>query len=152
MARVEWHKQATSVGEGMNVVYGDTDSIFSVHPLQRHVTKSKEELGRWLDVGKGEKFHCLAPKVYTFWRDSSPVVKTKGVRLPRSQALAAAQLRLGVPLKGADGIHGLRKGAREGKFFKAQSVTRVLEGGYGDRIPDGAWTRAPTIDEFRSRK
>jgi hypothetical protein len=149
MARVEWHEQAISLdGQGWDIVYGDTDSIFAVAKHKHRVTEGNA-LGMWKFKGPATAFNALAPKVYTFRRDGEWEVRSKGLRLPRDTEKAHAMLDIGVPLPAIDGIWGLKRGAREGKFFRTNKGSRVIGGGFGDRIkdPDVPWTRAPTIEE-----
>jgi hypothetical protein len=141
-ARVEWLKQALSKGrEGINCVYGDTDSIFTDLPLERHLG---DGLGEWESKGEYRDFRCKAPKCYSFERAGRPKILAKGVslELPKQapgevldSALRYATRRLFRGDKFATGaIRGFKAGAAAMKFFAKETRTRSVNVGYGDRI------------------
>jgi hypothetical protein len=154
-ARVEWHREATSVNDGWDLVYCDTDSMFCERPRTRHVG---EKLGSWEFKGKYEKFECRAPKTYSYWREGKCKVRAKGIALPRirkddplssdrhSDAWAMIVNEIALP---KPGIIGLAKGAKEGVFFRRETMARTAKVGYGDRIlePGSEVTRARTFAE-----
>ncbi len=153
-ARVEWHRQAVSVAGGMDMVYGDTDSVLS---LQKRTRNMGKELGQWGIKGDYEgsfrQFLCVCPKVYRL-REGGPKtlgklkVKAKGLRLPKSDVAADNAIRKG-ELVGKDAVIGFWRGAKEGKFFTKANVSRRVSQGFGDRILENGsdYTRAPTIGE-----
>lgn len=156
-ARVEWHRQALSLGNGgVDLVYGDTDSIYS----ERNRTRNEGfELGQWEPKGPYLDFVAIAPKVYWYRRPDEKGeielhVRGKGLRLDKQAERAKAKLEPAA--KGGvsevfarDGIHGTWQGARVGKFFQKQHTTRKVSQGFGDRYlnADGVTTRAPHISE-----
>lgn len=147
-ARIEWHKQATSIDLGWDMVYGDTDSCFSESPRTRRMGK---ECGEWEDKGAYSNFRGIAPKLYSFERAKETIVKAKGLRLPKDGKQALAAIQPGAPLVGKAGVIGFRRGARQGTFFIANTLSRRVGRGFGDRIlgPGQNVTRAPRIIDGR---
>jgi hypothetical protein len=134
-ARVEWHRQATALErDGLDVVYGDTDSLFVERKRTRNIGT---ELGQWEEKGEYANFHGLAPKVYTFERGASVVAKAKGFSLGKRTGSQARELLVrGTPVS-KDGIGGFRSSLRlDGEFFSRRELTRHVGEGYGDRVLD----------------
>lgn len=152
-ARVEWHKQAVSVANGLDVIYGDTDSIFSRFRRER---RAGSKLGDWEYQGCSDKLVTIAPKAYYTVQNTpehcklcdkthAVQAKAKGAGAPHD-----APLKIGHTY-GVKGVVGLRLGANLGHLFERKSnVTkgRRIQEGTGDRYRtrDGL-TRAPTIVE-----
>lgn len=161
-ARVEWHKQATSVDDGRDVVYGDTDSLFCGKERKTNIGTA---LGQWEPKGFFTDFVGIAPKVYWYERGNNPIVKGKGLRLGLARDSASqsekrekatkAKLKLTKAITeglsdGFDrsGIHGFWLGAKEANFFVKKDSTRHVHRGFGDRFLVGSTTRAPHISEI----
>lgn len=148
-SRIEWHRQATSKKDGWDMIYGDTDSVFSVQQRTRNMGK---ELGQWDDAGPFADFRGWAPKLYTYRREGKRTVKGKGLRLPRDADKALALLTSGQKV-GAEAVIGFWRGVREGEFFKKAPLFRLPRQGFGDRILEAGEqvTRAPTVDEVHAK-
>lgn len=155
-ARVEWHRQALSMNDGLDLVYGDTDSIFS---LDKRTRNMGAELGQWEDGGAFSNFRGMAPKVYRYERKELVKVRAKGLRLPRMTSKDGKPLLENIAradraiqsgeLVGGEAVVGVWRGASTGKFFEVADVGRRVNEGYGDRIlePGSSFTRAPTVEE-----
>jgi hypothetical protein len=161
-ARVEWHRQATSEGDGLDLVYGDTDGMFVEKRRTRNLGNA---LGQWEDTGPYRDFRGVAPKVYTFVRDQTRKLRAKGCRLPKDPTSAESDARRVVLLEAqedatrkliagagrfdAEGLIGFRAGVQSGRFFKKNQSHRTISVGFGDRIltPAG-YTRAPRVSEI----
>jgi hypothetical protein len=168
-ARVEWHRQAVSSGDGgRDVVYGDTDSLFTEI---RRLRAEGKNLGEWEFKGTYRNLQVVAPKVYWFERGEELNVRGKGLRLglarsdaplgERNSKAQRARGRLEPAARGGrsdvfarDGIVGFWRGAKEGKFFVREHTTRAISAGFGGRILDSgaAYTRAPHISEIEERE
>jgi hypothetical protein len=146
-ARVEWQRQATAINDGLDLCYGDTDSVFVTGPRTENIGP---ELGKWELSSEWENFEAFAPKVYRVETAKGLKVKAKGMRLPKAPEAAELAIRSGVAM-GKSAVIGFRAGARRGKFFAADTATRRVNVGYGDRILDGQVTRAPTYREALAR-
>jgi hypothetical protein len=151
-ARIEWHKQAVSVDDGKDVVYGDTDSLLTLSARTRNVVDG-DDLGMWKKDTMWQNFLGMAPKVYTYEalkEDAEPAlkVKAKGIRLPTDRKKAKNAILTGEPI-GKGGPIGFKVGLKLGKFFQKSDLTRRVKQGYGDRILDAGseFTRAPSIRE-----
>jgi hypothetical protein len=152
LARIKWHRHAISINDGLDVVYGDTDSIFS--EVERPCDCGNPEctrdglLGHWEATGAYRDFEGFAPKLYVFKRDEKLKVKAKGLRLPRDPEIAAQKIRERSPV-GGKRVLGFKAAIAAGNFFTAENQTRRAGQGFGDRLPSysGA-SRAPHILEL----
>lgn len=142
-ARIALNKQQISVNEGYDVVYGDTDSIYSLLPRSTFTGKG---LGEWDIGGEHKNFVGIAPKCYYYTSaDGKLVRKAKGIRLPKR----ATVIEPGRRYVDNAGIIGFRAGARGGKFFSKKEVSRLLTNQPGDRVSVGnGETRAPDAAEL----
>lgn len=139
-ARVEQHKQHVSVDNGLDVVYGDTDSCYALNERSRRLGSTK---GLWEYKGRCSEFHGIAPKTYWFVRDGKTVSKAKGLNAPRDKPIEVGRE---YP---ARGVVGLRKGASLGTLFTKKADSRIATQGTGDRILlDDGTTRAPHVREL----
>lgn len=158
-ARIEWHRQAVSVADGWDVLYGDTDSLRTLQPRTRRIGLT---LGLWNDEGRIKRFVGHAPK--TYWEEhytddsgACPLCKSrlesgtvcshidakaKGLGAPRDKPLELGKV---YPRKG---VIGLKHGAKLGTLFTAKDGGRKARFGTGDRVLlDNGRTRAPTVTE-----
>jgi hypothetical protein len=152
--RITLHEQQIAVKGGEDLVYCDTDGIFSISPRTLNIGS---DLGQWEWAGEFRAFDGIGPKMYTYLHD--PVTckrdhkgkpcdggrtqKAKGVRLGK------ALLRRGASYS-AGGIVGFRAGAKLERFFTRNTTTRTVQDQTGDRIPTrGGMTRAPRVTELR---
>jgi len=151
-ARVEWLTQALSKNEGMNVIYGDTDSLQTFDTLTR---KIGSDCGEWEFKGASRRGVFIAPKTYFLEREEvCSKCKKRHLVQARSKGLGApcdAPIIVG-KVYPSRGVVGLKMGARLGELFTANDkVTDGRKAQYstGDRLllPDGT-TRAPTIEEI----
>lgn len=156
-ARVEWHRQATAVDGGTDVVYGDTDSIFPERMRSRAVTWG-DDLGKWhIEAEAPEPMMIVAPKIYLRGEGARLKVKAKGITLPRDLELAARMVVPSelsgktLPVKTSRKIVGTWSGGAHNHFFRVDESSRTLSRGTGDRIllADGIHTRPPHIDEVK---
>lgn len=136
-ARIALNRKQIEVDNGYDVIYSDTDSIYSVCPRAGQIGK---ELGEWDYGGECRDFYGIAPKCYYFAREDKIIKKAKGIRLPKK----ATSISAGTTYSDTSGIVGFKVGAREGTFFKRKDVTRLLSEQPGDRVKvaEGV-TRAP---------
>lgn len=72
-ARIELLRQIHSTGE--NAVYSDTDSVFSLAPIDRRIGTS---LGEWKDEGQLTNFEAHGPKFYKYDKAEKQTSKVKG--------------------------------------------------------------------------
>lgn len=158
-ARIEWHRQAISGGNGgFDLCYCDTDSLYCEAPRTRRIGS---KFGNWEHKGPAHHFEALAPKLYKYDRDDRLVVKSKGVTAPkiskddpladdrRADFWAALCAGADIPRVG---IWGLSRGAKAGQFFRKETGARSAKQGFGDRILEAGskYTRACTIEEVRA--
>jgi hypothetical protein len=153
--RGAWHRQALAYGDGLDVVYGDTDSIFTTRQRFGNIGSA---LGQWEAAGGFRNFYGIAPKVYTYEHDPEScqrghggekecdgrkTQKAKGVRLGKRDLIVGETYEAG-------GILGFRAGAALGKLFTRNTLSRKIEKQLGDRVPvKGGMTRAPRVAELR---
>jgi hypothetical protein len=156
LARIEWHKQAVSKNEGLDMVYGDTDSVFCTRSRDYNLGS---DLGHWEEGKNWKNFSGTAPKAYRLeYLDKTGTekhlkVRAKGAHMPRDMEKADKLLATGyVPGKAYP--LGFWAAARKGKFFTTGSTSRRFQKGYGDRILEkGARiTRAPTVKEVLEKE
>jgi hypothetical protein len=153
--RVALHRQQLAYGDGLDVVYCDTDSVFSTRARFENIGS---ELGQWEAAGGFTNFFGIAPKVYTFEHDPKTchrshgddigcdgrkTQKAKGVRLGKRELIVGETYEAG-------GILGFRAGAALGRLFKRNSLARKVQTQSGDRIPvRNGQTRAPRVAELK---
>ena len=156
-AHIEWSSYITAYGRCEltaaqlelprgSLLYSDTDSIFSLHPLTRRIGNAADPyLGEWIAKEIAE-FQALAPKVYAYVdpEKGKLEVASKGVRIPKGERPQAGKV-----YESGSSVYGLKKGVKEGVFFRRNQISRKLSLRSGDRIlmPDGM-TRAPHISEL----
>lgn len=141
-ARVALNQQQIAVDEGHDVVYSDTDSIYSISKRTSNIGK---DLGQWDYGGECNNFVGLAPKCYYYERNGKAVKKAKGIRLHKS----ALTIEPGKKYQDNSGIIGFRVGAKSGRFFERKDTARTLSKQTGDRIELGnGETRAPRAEEL----
>jgi hypothetical protein len=153
--RIALHSQQLAYGDGLDVVYGDTDSCFTTRQRFGNIGS---QLGQWEEAGAFQNFYGIAPKVYTFEHDAEnchrshgegkecdgrKTQKAKGVRLGKRDLIVGETYEAG-------GILGFRAGAALGKLFTRNTLSRKIEKQLGDRVPiAGGLTRAPRASELR---
>lgn len=143
-ARIELHKQQLSIDpDGRNVIYSDTDSIFSTIPLTRRIGKG---LGEW-DVEDVYEFEAMAPKCYSYkTKEGTLQTKAKGVRIPKGE-----RPRPNVSYRADDGVIGFKEGTKTGAFFVRKNLTRRLRIQTGDRILNEDLSTSPqNADAFEA--
>lgn len=159
--RVEWHRQALSVGD--DLAYGDTDSIYAARPITRRLG---DELGEWADEGSASEWAARGPKAYRYTDDSTGALVTRSKGVPRLSRLDRGELAWdrwarGESVEIQGGVWGIKGGALRGDLFAAK---RGADGGAycrsaqsdptlaGSRevLPDGT-TRTLTRAEFDAR-
>ena len=156
--RVEWRRQAHSDGGIWELVYGDTDSIYSTGPRTSRIGEG--ELGRWDYEGRGVEFSAVAPKTYTFLRPLPDGVSGPLVRFARSKGQPNASENWSLISEGelvpdTEGVRSFKASARKGELFVRKDLARRVRrkaGWVGGRILLGTQTRAPTITEALERK
>ena len=119
---------------GDDALYCDTDSVFSLRKLESPLIG--ENIGQFQLNGKHDRMRIYAPKIYASQPGEKRKVKAKGMR-------KAPNIEIGKSVSW-DTIAGFGTGARKGKLFTAQRMTRTLAISGGDRIigADGI-TRPP---------
>lgn len=154
-AHIEWSSYITSYArielttaqrsiDWRNLLYSDTDSMFALEQvLRRPGVPEDPNLGEWI-VSLISDFQAFAPKVH-YYRDAAQKleVKAKGLKIPKGEIPEVGRV-----YDSGGGVHGIRKGVKEGKFFVRNEIQRKLSERSGDRIKmaDGK-TRAPHISE-----
>jgi hypothetical protein len=153
--RIALHRQQIAFGEGLDVIYCDTDSVFTTRQRFENIGSA---LGQWEFAGGFRNFFGIAPKVYTYDHDPETcerghgehkecdgrkTQKAKGVRLGKRDLIIGESYEAG-------GIVGFRAGAALGKLFQRNTMRRKIDRQYGDRVPiaDGI-TRAPRVRELK---
>lgn len=144
-ARVEWHRQCLHAGRAM--VYGDTDSVYSVEELDRRIGPN---LGEWGCEGFMADWECAGPKLYRYRVGDKTKVRGKG--LPGLTAAGYDALMRGEPWVTDRGVERYRSGRRTDALFARRRLERVYHarpGWCGARVWDGISeeTRAPHVDE-----
>ncbi len=135
--RVAWHKMAVSKNGGADLLYGDTDSIYSIDERTENVGT---ELGQWKYEGAIADFRAIAPKAYEYTRDhglgvACKVVRAKGLsgidwrdfdRFARGESIVVSR-----------GVKGFRSAARSGRLFQRKVISRSNKQDgrqFGDRL------------------
>ncbi len=151
--RIIWHKAAMAVGPE-NVVYGDTDSLYTSIPLDDSFIG--KTLGKWNYEGRFDEWLCLAPKTYRYTVDGKEYVRGKG--LPGIDADTFRRFAAGETVTVTRGVKGFKSAARSGgPLFIRKKVTRTNRATrlwFGDRsLPHGATrTRASTVKQLHDRE
>jgi DNA polymerase type B, organellar and viral len=159
--RIAWHRQATAGGD--DLIYGDTDSIFSIGTRGGDGGSVGRDLGEWEPKGTFRDFDAIAPKFYTYQPDHPKEgerlvdgfrIRSKGVKANFDDQWRDLWLRS----RGAfawSGPRGFRSAAAtlgrpSATIFSAGSISRRISRGTGDRIlqRDGT-TRPPEARELR---
>lgn len=147
-ARVEWHREAME-GGGDDLVYCDTDSLFTLRPRTRRVGAG---LGLWNDEGPWTDFSSIAPKFHRYTRAGQVRVKSKGVHAKDPWEWDALWA-MGTHKFEWSASMGFRTAARiadgRGPLFRTAYMARNIKKGYGGRIlcQDGT-TRPQTAKEL----
>jgi len=159
-ARVKLHKFFMLRNGGRDVFYCDTDSCFRTENITDPLIVGKQ-LGMFNYEGPVRRFIGIAPKVYSFTRESNLVAKAKGLSLDRfysTKADGSPHPRAGKPREAPvpghsyskKGVRGFSSGAHFGKFFSMLEMNRRLFERCGDRVilENGIDTRASTANEL----
>ena len=119
--RITWHKAAMAVGPE-NVIYGDTDSLYTLLPLDSHFIGTA--LGTWAYEGELFDWRCIAPKSYGYSSEGKDYAKGKG--LPGIDPPSWKRFADGETITIARGVSGLKSAARgaSGKLFTRRQLTR----------------------------
>jgi hypothetical protein len=159
--RIKWHRAAMTQDKGRGVIYGDTDSIYSVDRLPPDLYG--DGLGTFGYEGALNEWLCLAPKTYRY-TDENGKVHCRGKGLPNIEPDVWEAFRRGDTVVTDRGVMGLRSAARANEpgvsLFRRKLIKRKrhgdLEPGHfvGDRriCADGIHTRAITVDEQLRRE
>ncbi len=76
--RVRWLSGAES--QGGDLVYGDTDSLWSIRPMQMGPTPRGGQLGEWALKHGWSNWQCVGPRAYRFISDDGQsVIRTAGM-------------------------------------------------------------------------
>lgn len=122
--------------QGMDLVYGDTDSLWTTGRTAPQPTGAR--LGEWEYKGSWRDFECTAPRQYRYTDDKSttPVVKSTGATLTNADWLrGTATVDRGVLSFTEAAATG--KGLFQRKELRYSIATRGKETGwYGDRVLD----------------
>jgi len=144
-SRVKWHRMATLKGE--DIVYGDTDSVFTLEPREN----LGSELGDFEGKGIAANFRCIAPKFYAFERGGTTVIRSKGIRQP-TLAEFDHLTTAGVARFSWGSVRGLSGAARHGghQLLQGVEISRSVTRGTGDRVLDvdasgNLYTRPPRM-------
>lgn len=147
--RIAWRREA--LRHGADLVYGDTDSIWTAASLAPDAGIGPQ-LGQWELVDTWIDWHARGHKQYryTSTKESRDVLRTAGARLSPEQWQAGEAIQ-------DRGAASLLTAARSGKGFfvrRAEKWTLPELGEWcGDRLTgsDG-WTVAPTVAQIRARR
>ena len=162
--RIKWHSTAVSLNSGDDVLYGDTDSLYTLQGLLEY----GDGLGEWGYEGHMLRWQCIAPKTYRYLApakkgyDYVTVVRGKGI--PDISPEDWATFESGGTVTTDRGVMGLRSAARANTpgatLFRRKLITRKRHGEtkagdyVGDRCieRDGVRTRPITVDEQLRRE
>ncbi len=119
--RIKWHRAAMAVG-AENVIYGDTDSLFTLIPFPPELIG--DTLGSWAYEGELFRWRCIAPKSYYYATDTKEIAKGKG--LPGVDPPSWLRFADGDTIQVNRGVAGLKSAARgnSGKLFTRKQFTR----------------------------
>ena len=145
-----WHAQAIDGpgGDGSDVCYGDTDSLFTEFSRAKNLGK---DLGQWDLEGYFRDATFIAPKTYTLTMlkpDGKTVQKqgAKGVRKPKPGELVPDWNARTAKLDTGQRMKGIRSAMKDGKLFQRipkDRAQRSLSWQWGDRLPMGDGTSRP---------
>jgi len=144
--RVKWRAQAIADGqEGRTMVYGDTDSIFTLTDRSDNIGP---DLGQWGDDGSFREWRAIAPKSYSF-RDDAGKVKVKCKGLPRVSEASWKAFLAGQAVTDTRGVESLLSAARHSEsLWIPKSLRRSNRADglrFGDRILRGDCTHPRTL-------
>lgn len=126
--RIKWHKAALSVGD--DLVYGDTDSIYSMRALAAELCGG--DLGSFAMEGGFRRFAAVGPKAYRYEDDDGEVeCRCKGLQdlSPEDWERYAR----GEQVVRERGVMGLSSAARAGgSLFRRKKIVRSSNA-------DGVW-------------
>jgi len=147
--RVQWVDLARQ--QGAELIYGDTDSIYSTRPNQA----TGDDLGDWGYDGPMTDWSCYAPKVYTYTDPRTGERRGRGKGLPRATPEQIdAWGRGGEPITIDRGVRGLRSAARAGDgLFVAKTTERGNHADgirYGSRMLRGERTYPRDYDALKA--
>jgi hypothetical protein len=153
--RIALNRQQIARNGGEDMIYSDTDGIFSIY---ERLLGAGSNIGEWEQAGGFRNFRGFAPKVYTYEHDPATcqrdhkgepcdggkTQRAKGIKLTPKSILEVGS---SYPMVG---IVGFRAGAALGRLFTKRSGSRKLSAQAGDRIvlADGK-TRAPRAKELK---
>lgn len=147
-----WHAQAVRVAGGLDVCYGDTDSLACELGRDWNIGS---DIGQWSIEGQFSDATFVAPKMYDMTlrepgkSTGARKAGAKGIKLPAPGAMVPAWGKRTVGLDSGQRIAGVRTGMRTGVLFQKKEMDRSLSWQWGDRIPlaDGT-SRPPRADEI----
>lgn len=129
--RIEWHRQATR--GGLDLVAGDTDSVFTLTPRGEDVGSG---LGQWQDKGRWRDGDWIAPKFYKYTPDPTldgPKFRSKGVRAARPSEWWDLWNRGRHEFEWNSNL-GFRMAAKAGTLFEETTIRREITRNTGDRV------------------
>jgi hypothetical protein len=137
--RIEWHRQATA-GSGLDLVAGDTDSVFTT--TERTLSVG-EALGEWQDKGRWIDGDWIAPKFYKYTPlgvhagdaevNGGAKFRSKGVRASRPSEWWDLWNRGRHEFEWTSNM-GFRLAAKAGTLFEETTIKREITRNTGDRI------------------
>lgn len=162
--RIKWHRAAMSCDDGRGVLYGDTDSLYTLDRLPDELYG--DELGDWGYEGELFRWLCLAPKTYRYYARDGYEFRShvRGKGLPNIEPEAWDAFMRGETVTADRGVMGLRSAGRANepgmslfrrKLIKRKRHGETSPGSYvGDRciLADGVHTRPVTVDEQLRRE
>jgi len=156
--RIKWHRAALRTH---GVIYGDTDSIYSVDRLPSDCYG--EALGTFGYEGSLAQWVCIAPKTYAYL-DENGVFVCRGKGIPNIDEKAWRAFERGETVIVDRGVSGLRSAARNSragatlfsrKHLERKRHGRTTPGSYiGDRriLSDGYTTGPITVRDQTERE
>lgn len=134
--RIAWLAGAES--QGRDLVYGDTDSIWTTgRTLPR---PNGDGLGEWMLKGTFERWQAVAPKVYRYHDGKGWVSRTAGIKDLSDEEWES--MGRGETVSRHSGVESFLQAAQSGeKLFRRKRVSwgagrENVTGRYGDRILD----------------
>lgn len=110
---------------GDDWAYSDTDSNKSRRRLPDHLLGG--DLGQYKDEGRGARWRCRGPKLYSYDDERGRHVRMKG--FPRADEGTYERAIAGEDIAIDRGVYGIRTAfKREGKAFARRNMTRALRG------------------------
>jgi hypothetical protein len=119
-ARVELGEQLRHAGE--DAIYCDTDSVYSLRPLDRRLG---DGLGEWGYEGAMTDWFCVAPKVYRY-RDGTGTWQARAKGIPAATAATVDAFGRGEKVAISRGVRSFLSAARSpvGSLFQRASLSR----------------------------